>query len=428
MPAGRNLFEYPLGPEAVFDDDARAFRHDGGESIFTLPNGFHAYYLNAADGTRLDVGPTDIVRDDDYTEGTGAVVNAVSCMSCHARGIRFNEDKVRPSALENLLFSARERQRIAALYPEPEELQAVLRRDEANFVAALEAADLDADVEAGGREPIRGLFMYYVDDFIGFARAASELGLTDEQLRNRVGFGGVGMQGLLRRLDQSPVARDEWNAVFPMLLDRLTDYDPMSVGCPDPSRAAAALPFSVRQLAGCPQPTPRRERAARPALPRQLTMFTDRPSYAVGDEVRIFIEPRATCRLTLINIDDDGDRCVLFPHPALADQPLPAGGRFVFPPPPFRMIAEEAGTETVLAVCNSAREAVVGGGVDTAAVSCDARQRSLSADEAAQVVYRMLNLEVTTSEKTTDAGVTYKAFSSHNPDVVQAQISFEVSR
>ena len=426
--AGRqNLFDYPLGPPGVYADDSRAFQHDGGESIFTLPNGFHAYYLNAADGARLDAGPTEIVRDDDYTEGTGAVVNAISCMSCHARGIRFNEDKVRPGALSNLLFSARERQSIAALYPEPEELQAVLRRDKADFAAALEAAGLDADVEAGGREPIRGLFMYYVDDFIGFARAASELGLTGEQLHDRVGFGGMDMQGLLRRLDQSPIARDEWTAVFPMLLDRLTNYEPITVGCPDPARTTAALPFSVRRLSGCPQPDLDVGASNRAGAPRQLTMFTDRPSYTVGDEVKIFVEPRATCRLTLINVDGDGDRCVLFPHPALADEPLRAGGRFVFPPHPFRMIVEEAGTETVFAVCNSAREAIIGGGVDTAAVSCDARQRSLSADEAARVVYRMLRLEATTSERTTEAGVTYKAFSSHNPDVVQAQISFDVS-
>ena len=236
------------------------------------------------------------------------------------------------------------------------------------------------------------------------------------------------MQGLLRRLHQSPIARDEWTAVFPMLLDRLTDYDPMRVGCLEPSRPAATLPFSVRQLAGCPQPDPETGTISRSEATRQLTMFTDRPSYTVGDELRIFIEPRATCRLTLINVDDDGDRCVLFPHPALADDPVQAGTRFVFPPQPFRMIAQEEGTETVLAVCNSAREAIIGVGVDTAAVSCDAQQRSLSAEEAAQVVYRTLSLEVTTAEKTTDAGVSYKAFSSHNPDVVQAQISFEVSR
>ena len=431
--AGRqNLFEFPLGPPAVFADDSRAFRHDGGETIFTLPNGFHAYYLNTADGRRLDVGPTSIVRDDDYSEGTGEVVNAVSCMSCHARGIRFNEDKVRPIVLHNLSFSAPERQRVDGLFPGPDKVQQILTQDEESFLAAMRNAGLDPDVEAGGREPIRGLFMYYVDDFVGFARAAGEIGLTEEQLRMRIGFAGHDLAGFLLRLDQSPAARDEWDAVWPTLLHRVTDYEPMQSGCPAAGEAAA-LPYSVRQVAGCPPSAvepPIHEASGREPegrRARSLTVFSDRPSYSVGDQVSLFVEPRETCRLTLINVDDDGDRCVLFPHTALADEPLPAGERFVFPPRPFRMIAEEAGTETVLAVCNSARAAIIGGGLDTEAVSCDKRQRSLSADEAAQVVYRTLSLEATTTEKTTDAGATYKVFSSHNPDVVQAQISFEVA-
>ncbi len=38
-----------------------AFHHDGGETIYSLPNGFQAYYLNKATGERLDKGPTAIV-------------------------------------------------------------------------------------------------------------------------------------------------------------------------------------------------------------------------------------------------------------------------------------------------------------------------------------------------------------------------------
>ena len=39
------------------------FVQDGGEIIFNLPNGFHAYYLTDGKGNRLDIGPTRIVRD-----------------------------------------------------------------------------------------------------------------------------------------------------------------------------------------------------------------------------------------------------------------------------------------------------------------------------------------------------------------------------
>ena len=54
----QNLYEHPLGPKGK-----NAFEHDGGESIFSLPNGFQAYYLNTADGKSLDKGPTNIVQD-----------------------------------------------------------------------------------------------------------------------------------------------------------------------------------------------------------------------------------------------------------------------------------------------------------------------------------------------------------------------------
>ncbi len=135
----QSFFEYPLGPKEVYGPDL-AFEHDGGESIFTLPNGFHAYYLNTADGARLDVGPTEIVRDDDYPEGTGEVVNGISCISCHSKGMRFRDDKVHDSAMANLSFSAEERQIIGAIYPGKDIVNDQLTADAAQFAAALAAA------------------------------------------------------------------------------------------------------------------------------------------------------------------------------------------------------------------------------------------------------------------------------------------------
>ena len=45
----QNLFAYPLGPGAGKDQ----FQHDGGELIFSLPNGLQAYMLVNADGRRI---------------------------------------------------------------------------------------------------------------------------------------------------------------------------------------------------------------------------------------------------------------------------------------------------------------------------------------------------------------------------------------
>ena len=94
----QSLFVHPLGP-----DGADAFKHDGGETIFSLPNGFQAYYLNTAPGARLDKGPTEIVLDDSQLDR--AVTNGISCMGCHNQGIRQGTDEIRKHVLADRTFS-----------------------------------------------------------------------------------------------------------------------------------------------------------------------------------------------------------------------------------------------------------------------------------------------------------------------------------
>ena len=78
----QNFFEFPLGP----GDGPHAFKHQGGEFIWSLPNGMQAYYLATADGKKLDVGPNQIVQDPKQRDFS--VHEGISCMSCHELGIR----------------------------------------------------------------------------------------------------------------------------------------------------------------------------------------------------------------------------------------------------------------------------------------------------------------------------------------------------
>ena len=55
----KNLFEHPMGP----GDAEETFRQDGGEIIFSLPNGLQGYMLVNGTGQRIDRGPTEIVSD-----------------------------------------------------------------------------------------------------------------------------------------------------------------------------------------------------------------------------------------------------------------------------------------------------------------------------------------------------------------------------
>ena len=84
----KNLFAHPLGPKGE-----NAFEHDGGEIIFNLPNGLQAYLLVDSQGQRIDKGPPAIVSDP--VQKDRAVVNGLSCMSCHLAGMARKQDEVR---------------------------------------------------------------------------------------------------------------------------------------------------------------------------------------------------------------------------------------------------------------------------------------------------------------------------------------------
>src|SRR6185503_9031676 len=69
----QNLFAQPTGPGA----NADTFLHDGGEIIFSLPNGLQAYLLVDGKGNRIDKGPVAIVSDP--KQGDRQVTNGISC-------------------------------------------------------------------------------------------------------------------------------------------------------------------------------------------------------------------------------------------------------------------------------------------------------------------------------------------------------------
>ena len=133
-----NLQQFPLGPR--FDANPYpklAFKHDGGEIIFNLPNGLQAYLLLDGKDNRIDEGPIDVVSDPDMTSGTPVIVNGLSCMACHKNGMRSAPaDQVRTG--KGVFGEARER--VRALYPEKKTIDAALDRDSKLFQNSLEQA------------------------------------------------------------------------------------------------------------------------------------------------------------------------------------------------------------------------------------------------------------------------------------------------
>lgn len=85
-----SLIRFPLGPPMKDHPYPEfAFQHDGGELIFELPNGLQGYMLIDDKGNRIDAGPREVVEDKEGRfSGSGDIVNGISCMGCHANGMR----------------------------------------------------------------------------------------------------------------------------------------------------------------------------------------------------------------------------------------------------------------------------------------------------------------------------------------------------
>lgn len=116
------------------DDD---FEHDGGELIFSLPNGFQGYMLVNTDGTRIDKGPQNIVRDANQHSGSYDVVNGVSCMGCHRHGLVRFTDSLRPYYVGRAGETA---EKVLRLYPAVTEMRQQVDADRSRFMIALDAA------------------------------------------------------------------------------------------------------------------------------------------------------------------------------------------------------------------------------------------------------------------------------------------------
>lgn len=328
----QSLFSFPLGPNGP-----NAFRHDGGETIFSLPNGFQAYYLNTAKGDRLDKGPTAIVRDPSRKDF--AVTNGISCMGCHDQGMRKAKDDVRDLVLKGRTFPKDVRDAVDGLYPPHDRMDALIEDDTKRFADAMKRAGLDSTLKLNGIEMINALAKRYEDD-LDLTLAASELGLGKAEFSRRTADVDQGYRPLLRRLAQGAVPRDQFESAFRGIAPDMTDLRLIAV------RSARPLPPPL----------------TRPAVnPDDLSLTSDKDSYNLGDTPLFTIVAPRDCFLTLTDIDERGEGTVLFPNSFQQDNLIKARVPIRFPgdSAPFRFRMKDKGIETVTAVC-----AVQAGGGD----------------------------------------------------------------
>ena len=335
----QSLFVHPLGP-----DGADAFKHDGGETIFSLPNGFQAYYLNTAPGARLDKGPTEIVLDDSQLDR--AVTNGISCMGCHNQGIRQGTDEIRKHVFADRTFSKDVRTDVEVLYPTNEEFKKLLDEDAGRFRNATLRAGLDPELDSQkvGVESINFLSKAY-EKAIDLRIAAAEYGLLAEAFAQGLLDAGGESAQLKRRLEQGVLPREILEANFKEIIVQVSDNEPIEI--------AALGAADVAKVGG---------KSKEETHDFDLALTSDRNDYKVNDLPVFNIKSKEDCHLTLINVDASGEGTVIFPNKFQQDNFLAAGKEVQFPgaEAPFQFRLKDPGTETVIAICNTSGKTVDG--------------------------------------------------------------------
>lgn len=239
----QSLTLHPDGPEGMSHTatGTEAFEHDGGEMIFSLPNGLQGYYLSTNTGERLLVGPASIVSFRSKPIGKGVEIeNARSCFDCHANGMIAKRDQLRDVMMSSQRYSRDEMDILLEMYVENDKLSEVYKSDSQAFLVALSQLNateksptgrltsLAAPASVGGGE----IFTYLADqhfnsiDLDGLAR---EFHMDVATLRARAGRLGdprltVILADWLGRLDGgAKVHRSEIETYYAEMLPRLTD-------------------------------------------------------------------------------------------------------------------------------------------------------------------------------------------------------------
>jgi hypothetical protein len=201
----KNLFEHPMGP----GDAEETFRHDGGEIIFSLPNGLQGYMLVNGSGQRIDRGPTEIVSDAKRSDR--AVMNGISCMSCHYAGMITKSDEIRPFIEANRkAFS--DVDSVLALYPKQQDLDSSYDQDGKRFTSALGKIGMKIVSRTG--EPVSTMAARFEDE-LDLRLAAAEFGFRPDELVKKLDKSDSVARALgALRISGGTVKRDSFVEVF----------------------------------------------------------------------------------------------------------------------------------------------------------------------------------------------------------------------
>ncbi len=225
----QKLIAFPLGPDFHGNEYARAaFQHDGGEIIFNLPNGLQAYLLVDGAGRRIDRGPINVVFDNKQPLGNKEVINGISCMVCHNRGMQpFKDDVLRGTSLRGSAA-----QKVARLFPKSDDFDKVIEEDSQRFLRALRKATkpfLDEGDDVVKREPVGAIARQFSDELF-MVDVAAELGhenidvlkvLFKDPAYLQFGLGVIAGGGPIKRESWQQTGRGQAYSYYQLVSEKL---------------------------------------------------------------------------------------------------------------------------------------------------------------------------------------------------------------
>ena len=205
-----NIFALPLGPLGI-GQDLKAFKHDGGEMIFQLPNGLFGYYLATAAGVKIDKGPTSIVKQPDApAQFASTIINGISCMSCHGAGLLYKADQIRDFIANNPgNLTVDQLAKVKSLFTEEKFFKEVFDKDNVLYFSALKTLGIDP----AQADPVNQAFRYYNR---GLSRndVREELGINDAELQTILAAEPYRSQWTSLASNQGYIKRDELQSLL----------------------------------------------------------------------------------------------------------------------------------------------------------------------------------------------------------------------
>lgn len=243
----QDLRRNPHGPKELepLDEGLTSFHHDGGEMIFSLPNGLQGYYLSTDKGIQLDRGPASIVSFRNRPIGKGVeIVNGRSCFDCHSDGIIAKRDQLRDFIKDSPTFSIAQRDLLLDMYVEQDVLAKYMADDRAKFVAALDRIGATEKAPDGSLKSRSGpakeeIITWYADLYeadLDRDALAAEFDMTPEEFESalqRVTDNQVlriGLDWLTTLKAGAKVPRFELEQQFPKMVKPLMNLDPLEEG------------------------------------------------------------------------------------------------------------------------------------------------------------------------------------------------------